>query len=29
MKEVNNLYEFMKERGFGEKSVEDIQRNTY
>ena len=29
MKEVNNIYEFMKGRGFGEESVEDIQRNTY
>ena len=29
MKEVNNLYEFMEERGFGEKTIENIKRNTY
>ena len=26
---VNNLYEFMEERGFNEVSIADIERNTY
>jgi len=29
MTTVNNLYEFMEERGFGEKTIENIKRNTY
>ena len=26
---VNNMYEFMRERGFNEESVEDVERNVY
>ena len=27
--EINNMYEFMRERGFGEKTVKDVERTTY
>jgi len=26
---VNNMYEFMRERGFGEETIKDVERTTY